>query len=76
MLRTHSHIPPGAQLHLLTIGIDQYNEDYAKNLRLHFADRDARDLASAIANTQDALYRVKPTVLLDKDANKTAFCGR
>ncbi len=70
MLRTHSHISPGAQLHLLTIGIDQYNEEYAKNLRLHFAARDARDLASAIVNTQEALYQVKPTVLLDKDANK------
>jgi uncharacterized caspase-like protein/WD40 repeat protein len=70
MLRTHSHISPGARLHLLTIGIDQYNEEYAKNLRLQFADRDARDLASAIINTQDALYQVKPTVLLDKDANK------
>ena len=70
MLRTHSHISPGARLHLLTIGIDQYNEEYAKNLRLHFADRDARDLASAIINTQDALYQVKPTVLLDKDAKK------
>jgi len=73
MLRTHSHISPGARLYLLTIGIDQYNEEYAKNLRLHFADRDAHDLASAIANTQSALYEVKPTVLLDKDANKTGI---
>ena len=73
MIRTHSRIAPGAQLHLLTIGIDQYNEEYAKNLRLHFAARDARDLASAIVNTQDALYQVKPTVLLDKDANKTGI---
>jgi Caspase domain/WD domain, G-beta repeat len=71
MLRTHSHISPGAKLHLLTIGIDQYNEEYAKNLRLRFADRDAHDLASAIVNTQGALYEVRPNVLLDKDANKT-----
>jgi WD40 repeat protein len=70
MLRTHSHISPGARLHLLTIGINQYNEEYANNLRLKFADRDARVLASAIINTQDALYQVKPTVLLDKDANR------
>jgi hypothetical protein len=70
MLRTHSHISPGAQLHLLTIGIDQYNEEYAKNLRRKFAARDARDLASAIVNTQDALYHVRPTMLVDKDANK------
>jgi caspase domain-containing protein len=73
MLRTHSHISPGAKLHLLTIGIDEYNEEYAKSLRLRFADRDARDLASAIINTQDALYQVKPTVLTDKDANKTGI---
>jgi WD40 repeat protein len=70
MLRTHSHISPGAKLYLLAIGIDQYNEEYAKNLRLQFADRDAHDLASAIVNTQSALYEVKPTVLLEKDANK------
>jgi hypothetical protein len=57
LLRTHSHISQGARLYLLTIGIDQYNEEYAKNLRLHFAERDARDLASAIVNTQDALYQ-------------------
>jgi Caspase domain len=73
MLRTHSDIPPGARLYFLTVGIDQYNEEYAKNLRLKFADRDARDLASAIINTQDALYQVKPTVLLDKEANKTGI---
>jgi hypothetical protein len=70
MLRTHSHISPGAQLHLLTIGIDEYKEEYAKNLRLNFADRDANDLASAIVNTQSTLYRVDETKLLDKDANK------
>jgi len=51
MLRIHSHISPGAQLHLLTIGIDQYNEEYAKNLHLQFATHDAHDLASAIVNT-------------------------
>jgi WD40 repeat protein/uncharacterized caspase-like protein len=73
MLRTRSHLSPGAQLHLLTIGIDQYNEEYAKNLRLQYAARDAHDLASAIVNTQDALYHVRPTVLLDKDANKTGI---
>ena len=71
MLRTHSHIPPGAQLHLLTIGIDQYNEEYAKNLRLQFAARDAHDLATVIVGTQEALYHVNLVgKLLDKDANK------
>jgi WD40 repeat protein len=73
MLRTHSHISPGAKLYLLTIGIDQYNEEYAKNLRLQFAARDAHDIASAIVNTQSALYEVKPNVLLDQEADKTGI---
>ena len=60
MLRTNSHVPPGARLHLLAIGISAYNEEYAKNLRLHYAARDANDLASAIVNTQGSLYQVKP----------------
>jgi WD40 repeat protein len=55
-IRTHSQLPSGVQLHLLTIGISAYNEDYAKNLRLRYADRDAHDLASAIVNTQEGLY--------------------
>lgn len=70
MLRTNSQVPPGARLHLLTIGISAYNQEYAKNLRLHYADRDANDLASAIVNTQSSLYQVEPQVLLDKDANR------
>ena len=70
MLRTNSQVPPGARLHLLAIGISAYNDEYAKNLRLHYADRDANDLASAILNTQSSLYQVQPQVLLDKDANR------
>jgi hypothetical protein len=70
-IRTHSQLPPGVQLHLLTVGISAYNEDYAKNLRLHYADRDAHDLASAIVNTQEGLYsRVDAQALLDKDATR------
>jgi WD40 repeat protein len=70
MLRTNSQVPPGSRLHLLAIGISAYNQEYAKNLRLHYADRDANDLASAIVNTQSSLYQVEPQVLLDKDANR------
>jgi WD40 repeat protein len=73
-LRTNSHVPPGAQLYLLAIGISAYNGDYAKDLRLHYADRDAGDLASAIVNTQSSLYaRVNPQVLENKDANKAGI---
>jgi WD40 repeat protein len=83
MLRTNSRLPPGVKLHLLTIGIDAYNEEYAKNLRLHYAGSDARDLASAITNTQaiegtrerqGGLYAaVEPQVLLDKEASKAGI---
>jgi hypothetical protein len=75
MIRTNSRLPPGIKLHLLAIGIDAYNEEYAKNLRLNYADRDAHDLASAIVNTQaGGLYAaVEPQVLLDKDANKAGI---
>ena len=74
MIRTNSRLPPGARLHLLTIGIDAYNEDYARHLRLRYAGRDAQDLASAIVNTQGTLYAdVKPQVLRDRDANKAGI---
>jgi hypothetical protein len=45
-------IPPGAQLHLLMIGISTYNKDYAKNLRLKYAKQDAADLATALLTTK------------------------
>jgi hypothetical protein len=73
MLRTNSHVPPGARLHLLAIGISAYNQEHAKNLRLHFAARDANDLASAIVSTQSSLYQVEPQVLLDKDAKRVGI---
>jgi uncharacterized caspase-like protein len=73
-LRTNSHAPLGAQLHLLAVGVGAYNCDYAKNLRLHYADRDADDFASAIVNTQGSLYaRVNPQVLENKGANKAGI---
>ena len=56
MLRTNSRVPPGAQLHLLAIGINAYGG----KLHLDYARPDAHDLASAIASTQEVLYRVSP----------------
>ena len=73
MIRTKSHVPPGARLHLLAVGVSAYNEDYAKSLRLRYADRDANDLASAIVNTQGSLYQVRPQVLLNNDARKSGI---
>jgi uncharacterized caspase-like protein len=73
-IRTHSALPPGTQLHLLTIGISAYNDDYAKHLRLNYAHRDANDLASAIASTQEGLYaRVNSQALVDQDANRAGI---
>ncbi|MBV9559137.1 MAG: caspase family protein [Bradyrhizobium sp.] len=68
---TRSAKPPGARLHVLAIGISDYG-DKARNLRLHFAARDAQDVASALLNTQEGgLYaEVKPIFRHDDDANK------
>ena len=68
---TRSDKPPGARLHVLTIGISDYG-DKARNLRLNFADHDARDVASALLNTQGGgLYaEVKPMFLHDGQADK------
>ena len=54
--RTNSVVPPGTQLHVLAIGVGDYNEEWAKHLRLEFADDDALDVASALFNTQGSLY--------------------
>jgi hypothetical protein len=53
---TNSSVAPGAKLHVLAVGVSRYNEEHARHLRLEFAQQDARDLASALAGTQDALY--------------------
>jgi WD40 repeat protein len=68
---TGSTKAPGARLHVLTIGISDYGGK-ARNLRLSFADRDARDIASALLNTQGGgLYaEVKPIFLHDGEADK------
>jgi len=69
MLRTNSRVPPGAQLHLLAIGIN----GYSGKLHLDYARPDAHDLASAIASTQEVLYRVSLQTLFDADARKSGI---
>jgi WD40 repeat protein len=71
---TKSAKPPGGRLHVLTIGISDYG-DKAKNLALKFADQDARDVASALVNTQSGgLYaEVKPQFLPDDKASKAGI---
>jgi WD40 repeat protein len=68
---TRSTQPPGARLHVLTIGISDYG-DKARNLKLNFAARDAQDVATALLNTQGGgLYaEVKPMFLHDGEADK------
>jgi WD40 repeat protein len=71
---TGSEKPPGAKLHVLTIGISDYG-DKARRLTLKFAHRDAQDVANALITTQKgALYaEVKPMFLHDSTANKVGI---
>jgi len=64
--RTGSSVAPGALLHVLAIGINDHG-DKAEHLRLAFADQDARDVASALVNTQDSLYADVSLQLLQND---------
>jgi WD40 repeat protein len=66
--------PPGARLHVLTIGISDYGSQ-ARDLRLKFAHRDAQDLVDALVKTQEgSLYaEVKPMFLLDELANRSGI---
>ena len=68
---TQSKVPPGARLHLLTIGVGDYGEN-AAHLRLEYADKDAHDVASALVNTQGSgLYaEVLPQNLTNGDATR------
>jgi hypothetical protein len=73
-VRTNSSIPPGSQLHVLAIGVGDYNEKMASHLRLKYADDDAHDVASALLNTQTSLYaRVIPQVLRNGEATKSGI---
>jgi hypothetical protein len=72
--RLNSAIKPGTQLHVLAIGVGDYNEEKAKHLRLEFADEDAWDVASALDNTQGSLYaKVNPQVLRNGEATKAGI---
>ena len=72
-LRTRSSVPPGARLHLLTVGISDYGR-LAKHLQLKFAHQDANDIANAIRSTQTGLYAaVEYQALRDGEATKTGI---
>jgi uncharacterized caspase-like protein len=68
---------PGARLHVLTIGINDYGNK-AQQLHLKFADKDASDVANALVNTQGSEFNkmgglyaeVVPIYLHDESATK------
>ena len=77
---TGAAVAPGAQLHILAIGISDYG-DKATSLRLKFAAKDANDVASALLATQGSEFNkkgglyadVKPQYLHDGDADRAAI---
>ena len=74
---TEATNPPGARLHVLTIGINDYG-DKAKHLHLDFASTDANDVFNALVNTQDSRFNklgglyaeVMPAYVHDDEATK------
>jgi WD40 repeat protein len=52
---TGAAVAPGARLHVLAIGINEYG-DKATELRLKFAAKDANDIASALLATQGSEF--------------------
>ena len=74
---TGSEKPPGAVLHVLAIGVDQFG-DKADGLHLNYAVDDAQDVANALLTSQKTapgkatLYAdVKPVFLRDDQAGRT-----
>jgi hypothetical protein len=76
-IATGSMKAPGAQLHVLAIGVSNYG-DRARDLTLKFADRDAHDVANALLNTQErGLYaEVKPIACSTTWQTRPAFSRR
>ncbi|HEX8124985.1 MAG TPA: caspase family protein [Allosphingosinicella sp.] len=52
---TVADVAPGARLYVLAIGISEYGPA-ARHLKLNYADRDARDFAAALRDSQGDLY--------------------
>jgi hypothetical protein len=74
---TGSEKPPGARLHVLTIGVTDLGSKAIYLKPLQFAGRDAQDVANALITTQQGgLYaEVKPQFLIDIRANRTGIIG-
>jgi uncharacterized caspase-like protein len=66
---TGAQAAPGAVLHLLAIGIGDYNDQTAAHLDLAFADDDADDIARTLVASQSGLYsKVNTMRLIDDQA--------
>jgi len=70
---THSPVAPGAQLHVLAIGVSDYG-DKAKSFHLNFAATDAKDIADVLYSSQASeaggfYARVNPNILVDERAD-------
>jgi len=77
--QTQSAKPPGAVLHVLTIGVDKFG-DKAGGLSLDYAADDARDVANALRDSQklspgkSSFYAdVKVESLIDDEADNNAI---
>jgi hypothetical protein len=66
----HTVSAPGGKLHVLAIGISQYNPKTAKGLKLDYADRDAGDFLAKIQRTQSGITDIDPQVLPNEDADR------
>ncbi|MGI9493027.1 MAG: caspase family protein [Geminicoccaceae bacterium] len=69
--RTNSNVAPGAQLHILAIGVDYQNQ--SEKLRLNYAEKDAHDVASALADQEGLYAKVHLQVLRDQEATRRAI---
>jgi WD40 repeat protein len=69
--RRHIGVEPPGRLHVLAVGISQYNEEHASGFHLRYADADARDVYAALTGSQRSLYaEVCPQELRNKDAHR------
>ncbi|MFP5512574.1 MAG: caspase family protein [Alphaproteobacteria bacterium] len=72
-VRRRTGTAPGARLHILTVGIDDYG-DRAKSFKLHYAAKDARDVMAALDGEQGTPYgKVYAQTVNDRDATRAGI---
>jgi WD40 repeat protein len=70
--RTGAAVGPGAQLHFLAVGLDEYGGN-AKTLHLTFAAKDANDIGNALSRQSSLYAKVNPQYLHDGEAGKVGI---